>query len=142
MKFKIGQWVQVHAKAVTVFDNKGGRTIESQKLSNPIHGQIVGATRRQEGSLRDWNENIEYFNPKPEWYLSVSETKLVWQIRRGILNKPIEAFEEDIELHVGRSDGLLNIHRYPVQYSEAYRKDMREYMKNVPRDSKGRWLKI
>jgi hypothetical protein len=143
MKFKIGTWVEVKAKVFTCFNNDGSRTIESSPLFKPIIGQIVGAKRKHEGQLRDWNTHEDFFSTKPEWYLESSGTKLVWLVRQGIMNKPIEAFEEDIKLFICTTHIVLpDIHRYQWKMNEEDRNMLRKKMKNVPRDSKGRWMKM
>jgi hypothetical protein len=141
-KFQIGDWVRV--KAYVKFDYPNNvRTPLSQKLEKPIIGQIVGARMKFLGKFVSGG----YDNQS---YLAVSGSVIVWLVRDGYLNKPYEVLEEDVELltyeywaQCTKLIGKINLpwRKTNMTWTDSDKADLRKIMKDVPRDSKGRWVK-
>ena len=142
-KFKIGDWVLIKAKVRLDYDKNGYRQVKRTPTEKT--GQICGAKRRFLGKI----SNPSYYSGD-QAYLTVKGSILVWLVRIGYLNKPIEVFEEDIELIfpmiLRDMDKLLFIepgtpwfYRDDPFWTERDKEDLRKYMKDHPRDEKGRW---
>ena len=136
--FKIGDCV--HVNSIVTFNCYTDHNYEDhyeklyKKIQTNFDAIIVGATIRYTGKMEIISEH-KFFKLKPEKHY------IVYQIRRGMTNKIQEAFEEDLIK-------INNIKKFPWRYNktnETIKKHMsnymKDYMKNVPRDSKGRWLK-
>ena len=95
-KFKIGDWVETKK---ILYDykqsetNEGGYITRSFRKFNTtqikILGQICGMKRLHFGEYK--------FDVDGQKYLDIDQTKYVYLIREGMINKPIMALEEDIE---------------------------------------------
>jgi hypothetical protein len=142
-KFQIGDWVSVRAYVKFDYPNDI-RTPLSHKLEKPIIGQIVGARMKFLGKFVSGGYDDQS-------YLAVSGSIIVWLVRDGYLNKPYEVLEEDVELHhdtheecfrfTHAKDPKLPWRKTNMTWTESDKADLRKLMKDVPRDSKGRWLK-
>ena len=110
-----------------------------------MKGQICGAVYRYEGT-RDpgwrgsgfWGDGGE----PPSW--TAEKAHLLWQIKTSITGKPIEALEKDIELlkYAIGCRPILSFRPPQKPWSKQYPaqvEELRETMKNWPRDEKGRW---
>lgn len=139
-KFQIGDWVSI--KAYVKFDYPNDiRTPFSHKLEKPIIGQIVGARMKFLGQYKSGGYDDQA-------HLAVSGSVIVWLVRDGYLNKPYEVLEEDVSYYrlldirlIHKSTPVLPWRKTNMTWTESDKADLREIMKDVPRDSKGRWLK-
>lgn len=143
-KFQIGDWVRVKAYVEFNYNENGQRYVTSNKLEQPIIGQIVGARRKFMGQYKSggWDDQS---------HLSVSGSIIVWLVRDGYLNKPYEVLEDSVEpwydthTHCIRfknaRDPKLPWRKTNMTWTDSDKADLRKIMKDVPRDSKGRWVK-
>ena len=133
-KYKIGDWVKVKNKVSFNYDKDNNRIINKEEVN--IFGQICGAKRRQLGKLS--NSPSSY----GQSYLKVGRIITVWLVRTGMINKPIEALEEDIDkmlLYVTNEE----LPWFNPFANERIKKrcveEMKEEAKYIERDSKGRF---
>ena len=141
--FKIGQWVRVTHTISFHYESSGDPKTDERKIvrsnltSNRDEdiGQIVGAKKRQLGKLII--PTYGYYGDDDRPYLHTEKTITTWLIKRGYINKPIEALEEDIEV-------IFMDKELPwlfIPWSKQERKHFSEDSKDFPRDSKGRFSK-
>ena len=145
-KFKIGDWVRIQAETYLEYDNNGDRQI----IRNPMvrTGQVCGAKRRMLGQYKGGETKQNYYGGSYDYetdyeqpYLNIKGSIVVWLIRIGYLNKPVEVLEEDIQrivMEPKRDLPWLYINSLP--WSESDKKELRDIMKDHPRDKKGRWM--
>jgi hypothetical protein len=142
-KFKIGDWVKSkHYSEIVYEGNK--RCLFIYSKSEEFVGQICGAVYRKVGKKTLGTSStiglfaFEEYDPP---YFDVEKTYFLYQIRIGFTNKPIEVLEKHIEKV--DSEGRILPFRYCKVYrwTENDKKNLREEMKNFPRDKKGRWIK-
>jgi len=128
-KFKIGDSVIVHAVVKLDLDVvKKERMMYRFKTLN-TSGLIVGAVHRFTGRF------VEAVYPDEQSYLTEQKPVLLWQVRTGYLNKPVEALEKDIE----PTKNLTIPWKY-CSWSERDSNALRKEMLNIPRDARGRWI--
>jgi hypothetical protein len=154
-RFQIGEWVRASSYVKFNYDKSSKRVVDKTRLEQPIIGQIVGARRKFLGSFfgggvyhsgeygvdTDWDEPC----------LQVSGSMIVWLVRDGYLNKPYEVLEEDVEpwydtherciRFKNAKDPKLPWRKTNMTWTDSDKADLRKIMKDVPRDSKGRWIK-
>ena len=150
-KFKIGDWVEIRAKVYLEYDANNDRQVK--KIPMTRVGQICGAKRKMLGKYKHGNSTGSgYFQEYEPAWLEVKGSIIVWLVRTGYINKPIEVLEEDIIL-------MYSPVRFVESYSEIYDKKlpwfdtgwteftkkqqkqmMEGTMDDAPRDSKGRWI--
>ena len=159
ISFKIGDWVRVKARTEVGYETeeefeKGkrlGNIKHTRKLRRVpythegVIGQIVGARRKMFGELKGGSTLNSYTGAEDytDGYLEVQNSVIVWLVRPGYLNKPIEAVEEDIE-RPGEwiSDELpwfSSSFDTSEERREKIRKEMSKDSKDWPRDEKGRF---
>jgi hypothetical protein len=145
-KFRIGDLVVVSGVIHFYYDQFNNRQYQVEKQH--FEAQIVGARRKFLGKYKPssggYNPICEDWENEPA-FLEVKGFIPVWLVRRGLLNKEIEVREEDLEL-VARADwGIWLVEKTWKKMTSSWRtddrEDLRQVMENVPRDSKGRWLK-
>lgn len=141
-QFSIGDFVRV-SKLVAIgaspVSSPTGYTDKKKVISfnrlESIIGQIAGIKVFRLGKTH-YDEDGNYF---------VSEGKAVicWEIRKGLLNKPVYAFPEDIELlPVNEVEELPVLCSRQPAWLDKWRDDLSIYSKDRPRDKDGRWTKI
>ena len=142
--FKIGDWVKIKAVAFLEYDHNNNR----QVLSTPIEkiGQICGAKRRMLGKYIGYKPQRSYFGSYDGYdqpYLEVKGSIVLWLVRTGYLNKPLEVLEEDIETHEHWNPKDITplpwFHKVDV-WTESDKETLRRAVKDAPRDKKGRWI--
>lgn len=143
----IGTTVIVH----TVVDNPvnyrtGVKPLTEIKLNPPVMGQIVGGTYLAVGEYhKPTYSSYNYLDDDDQAYVVVDKMVFVYLVRLGFTNKPIKVLpEEVIKYHPFGFDSLFELpfrKSQKVKWSEKDRAYLRDVMKSVPRDSKGRWLK-
>jgi len=136
-EYKIGDEVKVSAK-ISILKSQNKRILNRTELKEPLFGQIVGIKKLQEGKIHmSWGYSADNYEPG---YLFDIKTKFFWKVRLGLLNKSIYVKPEDLE----KTDEEIKI---PVLYTkqpvwtEKDKEFLRETMKDIPRDKKGRWVK-
>ncbi len=150
-RFKIGDWVEVGATVKLGYSNvdEPGKRKARRTEIEPRLGQIGGIAVRYEGEYRVGSSGYSSFSDeyeKEQAYLDPAIRVELWEIKFGMMNKPVLALDEDVE---GLSEFSMRLVRQklPVFFSRQpkwtpkLRAMMREEMKDVPRDDKGRWMK-
>jgi len=137
MKYSIGDYVIVSSKM-----NRVGLTHIKWvcfKLTKPQFGQVIGLATRYDGNIKGGYSYGFEFDPN---YFIPTQTHLFWQVKFGLLNKPIYVREEDIRLAtIDEVEELPKLYMSRCPYSDKDRKYLSEDSKNWPRDSKGKWTK-
>lgn len=151
-KFEIGDWVEFDHVAKVFTEEKlvghrrlYNRTIERVKVSRKV-GQIVGAKYRFEGEIIPGNGSWEDYE---QGYLKVKGSKVLWQVRTGMLNKPMEVFEGDLKRIFNRTNDDWKLPWKDCGWNEHTKKIASDVLKDwyakhpneFPRDSKGRFCK-
>jgi hypothetical protein len=151
--FKFGDSVKVKRyikKFIYVVDEKSKGRVVSERIPSfkeeELVGRIIGCSYRKKGIYNHgstyrtgslWGFDDGYDSP----YLVVKETFKVWKVQIGMMNKHLEAIEEDIEL----LDYEVELPTMYSRWTEEERKQMSEWMKRdaayFPRDEKGRFVK-
>ena len=133
-EYKIGDWVKIKNKVeVGYFDDISLREAKIFSLKKSIIGQIVGIKKFLIGKRK-------FYECEPA-YLYDTKNVYLWEIKQGLLNKSIYAYPSDIET-------TEPLNKLPLFYTRARvwtskdREFLREDMKGVPRDKKGRWKSI
>jgi len=156
-RFRIGDWVtfdRVYERIATRdFECEYGREIITHGFSfkafkeQPI-GQIVGARYRHSGVVV-WGSG-----DSGSVFESDGKACLVWLVRLGMLNKPLEVRDEDVELseHAPQQNAqgawyatyrspLPWLYQRPVPWSESQRRAQSEESQSFLRDKHGRFCK-
>jgi len=136
-RFQIGNWVcSDFIITIGYKDNKRVMLRKSQK----IHGKITGLKRFYLGRVNSGCVNV-YVGEYCQGYLSVESSIVVWEVRQGKFNKPLYVLDEDIFESFRTKEGLPEKHiRFPYKWSDQAKADMRDEVRDWPRDSKGRWI--
>lgn len=122
----IGDVVAVNAILHHKYHN-GRKTWERIILPEFYIAVVTGASTRFNGSV-EWMD---------EGYVFTSDSSLqVWQTRRGLMNAEQLSLPQDILLL--QVDSFKLPRRY-VAWTEAEKEDLRDCMKNMTRDERGRW---
>lgn len=139
-RFKIGEWVETNT--IVTFGYKGDKRVPIKFKRNVI-GQIVGATYRHTGEYSHGIKHGGYMEGYDYEQASLvgGDRVLVWQIKIGYLNKPVEALGEDIFIawH-SREKGLPWLHTRN-KWPQWAKDKLSGESKSWPRDEKGRWVK-
>ena len=136
-QFDIGDWVNVNKKLVIISSGSERKKIDLPGSIKSIQGRISGVKVFRTGKI-----SISYWSEDPTEFTHKS-TITCWEIRIGLLNKPIHALPENIELcAISEMENLelpVIAGRY-YTWSEQDRKSMREAIEDQPRDPGGRWI--
>ncbi len=142
-RFGIGTNVGASVTIAVAYDTDGQKRI--YKAVGPVNGMIVGLKRFMLGKYEPSGYVGDSGCSEPEIadaYLCVSETIVVWVIKTGLFNKPVYALDEDVcEACIPLHFQLPVLHQKQVEWSTEDRRMMREEVADIPRDSKGRWIK-
>jgi len=147
-KFQIGDLVLVKGGILLEYernDTMPGRRYQRRVARRPLEvasqfqGVVTGATFRSEG-FTDYGygeEGGKYFIPKKQVPL--------WLVRRTVTSAEHLVFEEDLELvkpvfHGEGGESLIPWKTGQV-VSQVVRDELREIMKDWPRDKGGHWLR-
>jgi len=139
-RLQIGDVVEVRTTIEAGYEGitRNERKLFRTELETPKIGQVVGLKRLYLGKYNSGNFDDQA-------YLQVERGVTVWLVRFGMLNRPVCVQDEDLVLRYKMPKlfrfklPLLDAKRTP--WSEEYKKEQREIMKNAPRDEKGRWKK-
>ncbi len=137
-KYAIGDNVQISQTVCIETNEAGCRCVRRKEDHSPgIFGKIIGLKRFFLGDVEGGGYGMDEGGSVN--YLLVDRTIVVWEIRRGYLNKPIYAFDKDVQI----VDVLSPAKKFPLiwqrQWSETAKQSLRDEMKDAPRDAKGRW---
>lgn len=142
----IGTVVIVHTAVDNPVNYRTGlKPLAEIKLNPPVMGQIVGGTYIAVGKYYSPTYSSYDYLDDDGAYVIVDEMVFVYLVRLGFTNKPIKVLPKNIE--VNYFIPLKNFSPIPyrkaqkVKWGEKDRAYLRDVMKSVPRDSKGRWLK-
>lgn len=134
MKYSIGDYVMVSREMVRR-DSHGIKWVP-QKLNPPRLGQVAGLAVRHDGKM-EYSLNYE------EGAYFVSEgTHTFWQVKFGLMNKPICVQNDDIRL--ATVDEVEDLPKLCVRncWTDSMKQSMSKDSKNWGRDSKGRWTSV
>ena len=148
-KYNIGDLVRVLKKSYIVYYEYGHRSVyTSPELIKPIIGIICGMKRKFIGTyIEQSSRTYSYYNEDciEQSYLKVEGSVLFYEVKQGMLNKPILVLEENIR-KIETWELALHFKNYKLpfllsgwQWSEREKEVMSEYSKSFPRDSKGRF---
>lgn len=132
-KFLIGDPVIIKAEAVPL-TSQGKRRVNRQALAMPLEARITGMKMLRCGTVID---DCEYSR-----YLKVTESKICYAFRIGMLNKERYAFEEDTK-HVT----IYDPQQFPTLVQDQPkltvedRRLMRQAALKQPRDERGKFIK-
>lgn len=138
-KFNIGRNVKVIG---TVERVKEGSNCFLTRHETNFEGKIVGLKRFYLGTLESYG-TYDYTEAPNSRYLKVEKTVVCLKVVRGMFNKPVYVLEGDIR----PAEKCTACTKFPALYQDKHvwterdKQDLREYMKDVPRDSRGRWVK-
>lgn len=142
----IGTTVIVH----TAVDNPNNyvsmyKPITEIKFDPPVIGKIVGGTYMATGEYHPasyyqsgWGDDGD------PAYIAVDKMVFVYLVRLGFTNKPIKVLPKDVIDYYPFNSFLFVLpfrKAKNVKWNKKDRTYLREIMKDVPRDSKGRWVK-
>jgi hypothetical protein len=110
----------------------------SLKLKKFQLGQVVGLVTRYNGRIEYptnyWDESGAYFVP--------TDTHVFWQVKFGLMNKPVFVRTNDMRLAtIDEVEELPKLYMRQYQWDDRTRKAISEDSKHWPRDTKGRWVK-
>lgn len=124
-------------------DHGSMRRIQRKPLDPPRIGCIVGVGRLCEGVR---HAGCGYGEDAEPGYLEVTHAEDVWLVRFGMVNKPVKARQEDLEITTPGVTWKFPWRAGTVSWpADAQSKEaaeaMRAEMRAWPRDAKGHWLK-
>jgi hypothetical protein len=142
LTFTIGDWVVSEFESVVEYERfeggKAKRTVAKRKRD--VYGQICGVVRKGVGDYFPASRGHEGdYDPA---CLVVMEYVLLYEVRQGLVNKPILVNPSDVKRAVGMLDciPMFKISK-PCPWDERAKGFARNELKSWPRDSKGRLLK-
>jgi len=145
-KYNIGDLVKVMGKSYVDYDEYGNRDIYTFTLKEPMIGKVCGMRRQFLGNyVEQSSRSYSYYHDDTieQPYLNVEGSALFYEVKQGMLNKPVLALEENIILieryYFALFSQLPFVHSRAVKLTEKERKELSEYSKCFPRDSKGRF---
>jgi hypothetical protein len=163
-RFMIGDEVKVIAHHVSKVGRGGTRANQRvhtrQEFKEFVVGKVIGIKKLQIGKIISGGY-------EEQGYFKVSETKLCWVVRFGMLNKEVYVIDGDIELirpavyvsypdadknrrGVSESLNLVSIKKSKqkvvyyfslVEWTKENKAEQREYAKVQNRDKQGRFMK-
>jgi len=146
----IGTWVYAHSIRKPEYIKHGindwwlkKRVIEKVDLKKKMWGQICGLCRVCEGMRTNNGEDGVDFK--------TTKVHTFYEIRFGMLNKPVLAAEDDFipegTLVFSETNIIREIRELPMrianyqEWNERSKAAMRNWMKDWPRDNKGKWIR-
>lgn len=107
--FQIGQWVRVTGYVERLrFGEKFLNVQWKRRGLRPTVGQVVGATYRLIGGIEPGWSSVSYYGEEDGEPTRFVETGriFVWQVRFGLVNRPVEVLEADLEACAAPERGL------------------------------------
>jgi len=144
-KYNIGDLVKVIKKSYVDYDETGEREVYTQELDKPIIGKVSGIKRKFLGKYNPQSSPGQNYFEETNYgpaYLEVKGSVLFYEVKQGMLNKPILVLEENIILlERWMMSENLPLFFTPFKLTEQDKKNLSEYSKAFSRDSKGRFCK-
>lgn len=144
-RFKIGDVVNIKASTYAAYkDGSQERKLYTDVFKESKTGQIIGIKKIQLGNY----EPSSGYQGDPEDYepafLSVTGTVFLWKVTLGMMNKPFFTKDEDVEFmySLPSSFELPLFYQEQPKWDNKWKNDQRNIMKDHPRDSKGRWMRL
>ena len=140
-RFPIGRYVQA-SHTITMGYDEGSRVVVRKEDS--VNGQVVGLKRFFTGHVEKTSEGYDHMGSYycSEGYVANAKSVVVWAIRQGMLNRPVYALDEDVDDNIFWCSELFPVmHSIKVRWTQEDRRRLREEIRDIPRDSKGRWVK-
>ena len=136
----VGTRVQILQVAVPDYTKEKKRSLRIDVLDEPSDAVIVGGTYFSEGLVEHDEEWGNYFITKKKIF--------VYWVRTGFINKPMRVLPKDLKVKNDDYNFLIKSTMpspFPFfknnTWSKQERDGLRRIMADVPRDSKGRWIK-
>ncbi len=136
----VGTRVQILKVAVPDYTKKRQRSLRIDILDEISEAVIVGGTYFSEGLIEHDEEWGNCFTTKKKIF--------VYWVRTGFINKPMRVLPKDLRIKNDDYNFLIKSTMpspFPFcknnSWSKQDREDLRQTMADVPRDSKGRWIK-
>ena len=137
--FKIGESIHVINKVT--FKSKREDSGQYYRITekSPVNktGVIIGGAIRRTGKVVAGGGHYDDYDPA---YLTDIKSVFVYQVRLGFINKPIEVLEDDMVPSTEVNYKLPYFVSSQPEWNQKSRDNLREDMKDAPRDSKGRWI--
>lgn len=92
----IGDSVMVSALTEVDYDENDNRTT-MRRTCQPFTAKVIGKRRKMLGSYFKGSSG-SYFSDYDPAFLKIKGSVLLWEVRHGMLNRPILVGDEDIEL--------------------------------------------
>lgn len=130
--YEVGQWVEFDR---TVIRRKPGNqcyVVRRFEEGMPWRGRICGLSSRKAGRVIGGG-----YRELPSF--ETTQSLLVWEVKRGLKNKPVYVHPNDITAIKVGDETLPTLHQ-KTHNLEALSEDMSEIMEGWPRDDQGRWL--
>lgn len=151
-RFKIGDIVEIKAFTYAKYDEsfdeqiiKNERKLFVKVFQKPKIGQIVGIGKIYLGKYIPGNigsPHLCYEDADPP-SLKISKQIYLWKVILGVMNKPMLVADEDVISTLKKSTFELPLlYSEQPEWSEKWRKEQRNIMKDHPRNEKGRWMKL
>jgi len=142
-RFKIGDWVSCTATAGRSYvrgnKQKWKRTIASKCKTK--YGQIVGIKRFSDGLYNGSNLN-GFEGDYEQAYLTDITTVYVWEIKCGMMNKVIYAFDSDVfHMVIPHNMKMPFLTGLTWDWTKENRDEMREIAANQNRGPDGKFTK-
>ncbi len=139
----MGKYVQVKAylKPVKKFS---ARNHEPVVLEKPRMGMVVGYRTIYDGKIHPGSQRHSYFDTDgdydPPWFEVEGRIQVLlvcfWPRYKPVLVKP-----EDVMIPMAVMEKVIdNLHPTICPMPDSVKDYLREEMKNVPRDKRGRWI--
>jgi hypothetical protein len=140
LKYTIGDFVSVKARQVRDFEKGPKVGWKRVAFEKPVRGWVVGAVRRFTGTIKAEDEGDSCYRAN---YLSVDGSRIFYKVARSMTNVPLECAEEDLGLSVSIVSFKMSVpFKLGCPMTAIDRSILREDMKDVPRDAKGRWKSV
>lgn len=145
-QFDIGDWVKVRRRIHMISNHKERKNISLPGSPRPFFGRISGVKIFREGKII-WDRDNWDYDACGRYVFAHENTITCWEIRIGLLNKPIYALPEDIEFCTVQEMESLELPIIKGDFksswegptTERLKKNLSDDSKTWPRDEKGRW---
>lgn len=137
-KYKIGDWVTTSTAQILDYVDNNRVLIPIKK---EIHGQVCGVVRKQTGKYFGGGPMDDDGDREPAC-LYDTKTVYLYEVRDGLLNKPHLCLESELRPALITRDGLPTIKQNQPPHDTRARAAYRESALAMPRDAKGRFIKV
>ena len=95
-KYQIGDWVEVTAIVIFGYEDSLERKPIREIQKEPFTAQVIGAVYRQIGVCHEGS--YDPYDGGGQRYFECKGTVLVYLVRRGMINRPVEVLPKDSRL--------------------------------------------